>query len=188
MRSEVPREEKEANLRYCLYLSILASIFIVVFISGTNARANLDESTLKRLICCYKSELAKKDTGEKKYELGLQHFSSNEKYKLFIDQLRLANPKPEERNSPPHLLFDVREPGYYDSMISAFELMSHSLGKPITLELLILFHDQAVSKIPNMKKGTAQDWKLHLDPKRVELEALEELLNSGVLYSPGKIL
>jgi ankyrin repeat protein len=175
------------------FFLLLLSFLICVFHS-TSSYAELSQSELDKLLECYQEKMEKLE-GSKKYEFAFSHFPKDHFYKLFIDKTRLENPKPNEKGAPPHLLFDVGEPGYHAGMTKAFQLMSTTIGKPNDLELLVSLHDQAVSNVTDgekkgstaakeMEKGLSkQGWHYGVVATDID-EGFTELAVAGVLMYP----
>ena len=113
-------------------------------------------------------------SGQRKYNFALRAMPHDERYKLFIDSKRLANPSPQESLQPRHLLFDVNEPGYYQAMMKAFKLMSHRIGVPPSLALVTEFHNQAVDGV---RRETGHSFK----------KGLELLIKWGYPVAPNEL-
>lgn len=91
------------------------------------------EHEFKCILACYKRTLSQAKTHEARYDLAFSSYLTTSFYKVFIDKSRLADPSFFERDQEPHLIFDVDEPGYFDSMTEAFAQVRSSLSVPMTL-------------------------------------------------------
>ena len=152
------------------------------------AYATLTNNEIDHLLACYHQKMSAQKTGPDKYADAFRHYPKEKLYKLFIDKDRLANPQPNEQGIKPHLIFDIEEPGYYQSMMDAFEALPFTIGKPISLSSIAELHDVAVGKIPSMMKGiTSLPMEYYLDTDSYE-DALNELFISKILYSTQKAM
>src|SRR4051794_23415945 len=97
---------------FCIALGI--SVF------SQQAHSTLTKSEIERLLVCYKDLMKSTTTGKEKYKIAMNGLSDDKLFKLFIDSKRLESPSSDEQKVPPHLMFDVKEPGYYQSMTNAF--------------------------------------------------------------------
>ncbi|MBF0316494.1 MAG: hypothetical protein HQK52_23970 [Oligoflexia bacterium] len=162
------------------------NLVVLALLCSTIALAGLESSEVEQLLQCYKGRMASLQ-GKAKYDLAFSNFSHDQFYKLFIDKNRLANPTEEEKKKDPHLIFDVKESGYYQGMMNALKLMSNKIGDRVTVKLLRELHDAAVGPIQDMKKGTSSGWSYGL-PDNIDKDALDELVSSGILFVPERIV
>jgi hypothetical protein len=164
-------------IQISLYLSLL---FLLAL--PTSAHAELSIHEVNHLLICYQEQIASKTAGREKFEVAFSHYPKDQLYKLFIDRARLAHPTLEERKVDPHLIFDLREPGYYQSMIDAFQLVQEELGSRITFDSIIKLHDVAVGRISGMEKGYASGgYSYQINSNRIHKEAIDELIQSRIL-------
>lgn len=135
---------------------------------------------------CYAKGYSSQKSGREKYQLAFQGLPQEQFYKMFIDKERLQNPETNELGYPPHLLFDVKEPGYYKSMIMAFDTMSHSIDKTaINVSLIIDIRNiavQGVGKIQQWPVPSGSYYYYGLLSDKIDPHALKELMMDGVLY------
>ena len=166
------------------------SIFAIDLYAGPPEPLTTEET--QQLVSCYQKDIGSQKSGEEKFRTALRHYPIKHLYKLFIDKDRLANPSPEEKGVPPQLLFDLKEPGYYQSMLNAFEYLPKTIGSPVTLELLTQLHDRAVGGVVRMKKGIHPGlYAYKLPPTLKEHKtdkALNELFISKVLFCSHRAL
>lgn len=149
------------------------------------AGANLSDEEFNNLLLCYRDKMSKTE-GKGKFDVAFSRFPQSDLYKLFIDKERLAKPHEDEKHVEPHLIFDVREPGYYQGMVEAFELMSNQIGKPNTLDLIKDFHDASVGSIQKMRRGFFYDSTYYLK-KPMDEDAKKEMLEGGVFFDPRPV-
>jgi hypothetical protein len=171
---------RKQGSRYLVASIVLSFLFII----PKGALSALGSNEINQLLLCYKSHL-KTLNGRSKYELAFHGLPENQVYKMFIDKNRLIAPDEDEENVPPHLLFDVKEPGYFKAMTDAFDFMSTQIGSKNDLDLIIQLHDYAVnhvkSKDETMKKGLESDWQYPAPPNSENSKGFEELAVTQVL-------
>lgn len=162
---------------------VIKCIYLAALFFSTYSYAQLSDDDVKSLLVCYKDKIDEAQSSEEKTDIISKNFPFENTYKLFIDMKRLQNPKGEERHRPPHLIFDVEEPGYFESMIDAYIKMDGSIGRKITLADIIELHDLAVGKVAKIQKGLYQapvTYVTYFDSR-----SFSELFRSGILYYPG---
>ena len=117
----------------------------------------------------------------------LEQLPPDEQWRLFIDGYRQNEGK---------MAFDVREPGYMAGMERAFEEMKSSIDEPLSAELLIELHKQALTNVDNtdneslesFRDGSPGDFGLVSnqdaeEPQKgnISLRGLTEFMASGAL-------
>lgn len=171
-------------------------LIVVPFVFLETANAKLSESKTNEILWCYQNVLGSLPNNKEKYKKVFDHFPKNDFYKLFIDKARLESPDASEKSAVPHLLFDVKEPGYHDGMMRGFQTLSESMDKKVDLKLLIQLHDSAVKGVfadPQKKRpfalGVSSTYQGFGYPhKTVDPEAFRELFEGGILYNPKVVL
>src|SRR4051794_2756445 len=111
-----------------LYFSLMS----LVICRTAYCEFNSDE--ISQLMGCYQSELSSK-SGPEKYQFAIDwpsephvNAGKDSMYKLFIDKERFETALASGVKNP-HLIFDIDEPGYFQGMKNAFQLMSTLIGK-----------------------------------------------------------
>jgi ankyrin repeat protein len=167
-----------------------------IFLTATFSLAKLTSAEVKQLMVCYKTILETKP-GKEKYDFAIKwmpefngHKGDKKLYKLFIDKERLEDPDITETKVPLHLMFDVKEPGYFQAMMNAFALMSTQIGKENNVRQIMALHDEAVRGVKDetenspFQSGIAQGWHYGLGHNKPTPENSEELMQSQVLLIP----
>jgi hypothetical protein len=121
---------------------IFLSLFLILICQFAFSKEEFTDEE-KWLLSCFHKILSNRN-GVEKYKQAMSLIPAGEMYKLFIDKKRLISPEAYEKNLPPHLIFDVKEPGYYNGMMSAFMMMGESIGNPLDLKAIIDLHTAAV--------------------------------------------
>ena len=117
----------------------------------------------------------------------MSNFSDKEIYKLFIDKkrLKMKHRSSDEKRAEPHLLFDVKEPGYYESMRNAFDGLGRNMGNRVDLSYLVELHDRAINRVLSMRTGIMPgNFYYHIINDKWSDEAAKELFRSKVLFIP----
>jgi hypothetical protein len=164
-------------------------ITIIIFLSMKAASLcadNLSAQEIDQLIAGYRSVLTKTNNPTTQLASALQAFPQSNLYKLFIDQNRLLAPSAEEKHAPPHLLFDVKEPGYFSGMNDALKQLPKFLGKPLTLDMALELHDVAMKDIAHATLGVFSSDYFYTTVKNDE--ALDEMFNSRLLFESRRFL
>lgn len=150
---------------------------VILFIFATLLSA-FSEDQFNVILSHYRYEILAKDNPQDKFEIALSHIPKSEHYRLFIDMDRLASPKPEEKSVASHLIFDVKEPGYFASMRDALKKLPEYLFRPVDLGLALLLHDLAIAQIATMEKGKLSS-DFHYTHEKNE-DAIDEMFHSGL--------
>ncbi len=158
-------------------------VLFLIFLYFSVCQARLTEIEIDNLLKCYKENLDRASTLAEKFEIAFRHYPRDLRYKLFIDKKRLLSPKETEKNQPPHLIFDVDEPGYFSSMDNAFNILPKMDGQ-VNLDLLIKLHDLAIASIPTMRTGIAGGFRYGIS-KENYIQAFIELFGSKILWYSG---
>lgn len=162
-------------------------IFILAFsIELLSAKELSDQEFYRYLQCYHQEEAAKNSEPQAQFEQARNSLADDELYKLFIDKARLENPQGEEQATLPHLIFDVKEPGYWQAMYRTYHSIPDYIGKPFSLDMLLKLHDDAVDGVAlknglTFAKGISEEAFGYGMPNKSDA-ALKELIDSGVLY------
>jgi hypothetical protein len=164
-----------------LILYFFCSLFSLAVLADSLSQHEVDT-----YLQCYHRHQATISDPVEKFNEALKSIPDNELYKLFIDKARLANPEEDERDKDPHLIFDVKEPGYFAAMFKAYKSLPQVIGKELTLEMFVKLHDDAVDGVrgkngSTLAKGISRIEFGYTIPHLSEA-ALKELYDSGVLW------
>jgi hypothetical protein len=171
-------------------MKILIIIILNIF-SQTIFAEPLKDYELNKILWCYNEKLKLLSPNEK-FNFALKSLLEQNWYHLFIDKERLEKHE-KEKSGAPHLIFDIKEPGYYQAMFQTFKSLGSSIGLPITLSLIIKLHDQAVDQVYSnkeqlMSKGISSNPFNFGWIQKPSQKALEELSTSAVLYDDKTVI
>jgi hypothetical protein len=168
------------------------NIIVYIFILITQITAfkgysePLSDAEFYAILGCYKKDVEALTDGTEKYHFAFNNFDQAHTYKIFIDKNRLLNPWKDEleiAQKTPHLLFDVIEPGYYESMMTAFSYVPAMIGKKLSINDIELLHDYAINKIEGMDQGIAAgESHYSIKPHQNTRAALKELYDGNILF------
>lgn len=162
------------------YVHIFLGIFLCSYFS--HAEDLLSTKEVEQLLIYYKKELDSHPDADDKYQIALNNFPKSSFYKLFIDKYRLSNPEDKEKNVPSHLIFDVKEPGYFNAMNDTFQKLSKHINKPISLEMLGELNGSAVKGVGNIIGGLFKGARKYpIAFSKFNEEAFRELYKSFIL-------
>lgn len=164
---------------------IISAIYMCLFSLSLFAQP-LTEVEFKEILTRYRQKMGKISDPHEKFKLAIASMPEDELYKFFIDKKRLQNPDNDEINIAPHLLFDIKEPGYFKAMLEAFKSLPNYISREISVAMNIELHDKAIDQVKDkngyvLSKGISGQY-CYCPAPYFSQDTATELYNSAFLF------